>query len=96
MVQRQKVHCIFSNPIYNAIAANNDLSNVFDAQLRNNPPQAWMARQPVCRTEYAVGEYRRQRRSVSGNEQTNCLQIVGRLTAPSYFSHFAMRLRTYS
>ena len=38
VVQRQKVDLVLSNPIDNAIAAHNDLSDVFDSQLANNSP----------------------------------------------------------
>ena len=96
VVKGQKVDLVVSNPVDNATAAHNDFSNVFDSQLRNNSPQAWMVRQSIRGAEYPVGEYCRQWRSVPSNEQTHRLEIIGRLWRPPYLSHFAIRSRTSS
>ena len=79
MVQGQKVDLVLSNPIDDAIAADNDLSNVLDSQFRNGPPREWTARQPLRGAEDPVGERRRQLRRVPSNEQADRLEIIGRL-----------------
>ena len=96
MVHRQKVDLVLSNPIDNAITANNDFPNVLDSHLRNGPPQPWIARQSVCGVEYSVGERCGYLRSVPSNEQTDRLEVIGRLWRPPYLSHFAIRWRTSS
>jgi hypothetical protein len=69
VMHRQKVNLVLSNPIDDAVAANNDLSDALDSQLRNGPPREWVARQPICRAQNPVGECRRQLRRIPSEEQ---------------------------
>ena len=87
-MHRQKVDLVLSNPIDDAVAADYDLSDVLDSQFRNGPPRAWIARQSVCGAEDSVGEHRRQLRRVPSNEQTDRLEIIGRLRRPPLLEPF--------
>lgn len=84
------------NPVDKTVAANNDLSNIFDSHFRHNSPQAGLTRQPFCGAEYPVVKNCRHWRCIAGNEQTDRLEVVSRLRRPSYLSHFAMRSRISS
>ena len=95
-MHRQKVDLLLTNAIDNAIAANDDLSNVLDFQLRNDPTQVWKARQSICGADDPVGERCRYLRSVPSNKGADRLQIVSRLWRPPYLTHFAIRWRTSS
>jgi len=44
-MDRQKVDISSLNAVNNAMAANDNLSNVVAAQLRNNPSQVWVVHQ---------------------------------------------------
>jgi len=96
VMHSQNVDLLLTNAIDNAVASNNDLSNVVDSQLRNHPAQVRKACQSICGADNPVGERCRHLRSVPSNESADRLQIVGRLWRPPYLTHFAIRWRTSS
>ena len=59
MVHGQEVDIVVSNPIDYTIAADYDLSDGPDSQLRNNSARTWKGRQEIRSAEDAVGERRR-------------------------------------
>ena len=65
---RQKMHVVVSNPIDDAIAANDDLFDVLNSQLRNDSPQTGVTHQTIGSAENPVSERRRYLRSVPSNE----------------------------
>lgn len=82
--------------VNDAIATDNEFTNVLDSEFRNDSSRPFKAPQLTRRPKNTIGEGRRNLRRIARDQQANRFEIVGRLRRPAYFSHLAMRSRTSS
>lgn len=87
---------IFSNPINEAIVAENDLPDMLNVQFWHDSSRAWVVCEAVGSTECAIGEHSRNLRCVASDEEADRIKVIESLWRPRYLSHFAIRWRASS
>jgi len=95
-VNGEELHALLSKPVDNPIVADDDFPDVLDSKFGKNAARSWKFCETVRGAEDSVSEDGRQLWGVPSYEQADCLEIIRSLGRPPYFSHFAMRWRTFS
>ncbi len=87
---------IFSNPVNEAIVAENDLSDMLNVQLWHDSSRAWVVWEAIGGAERAIGEHSRNLRCIASDEEADRVKVIESLWRPPYLSQFAIRWRASS